>query len=61
MAAIVTAILAAFGAVLTFAFANFVPADAADVTLVHFGIWAPLLVGMVYGVIRFARSGGAKR
>jgi hypothetical protein len=60
MSAIITELLTGFGAILTFAFTAFVPATVADITLVHFGIWASLLVGMVYGVIRFARSGGKR-
>lgn len=60
MAAIITALLAGVGAIWTFVVTTFVPADAASVNLVHFGLWGGLLVSMMFSLLSLVRRGGRR-
>lgn len=61
MPAIVTAILDAIAPAWTFVVDTFIPADAASVTLVHVGLWAPMLMGFVFTFLSLVRRGGGRR
>jgi hypothetical protein len=47
MAAIIEAILSALTPIWTWVTTTFVPATAADVTLIHVGMWGSVILGFV--------------
>jgi hypothetical protein len=60
MTEIIEAILAGVAAIWGFVTNTFVPETAADVTLVHLGLWAPMLMGIMYGFLSLIRRGGRR-
>ena len=61
MTAIVQAILQGVTAIWTFVTTTFVPTTASDVTLVHLGLWAPMLMGIMFSFLSLVRGGGRRR
>jgi hypothetical protein len=61
MTDIVEAILQGVTAIWTFVVSTFVPASASDVTLVHLGLWAPMLMGIMFSFLSLVRRGGGGR
>lgn len=61
MAAVITAIFAAITPIWTWVTTTFVPATSSDVTLVHVGLWSPLLMGIAFTFLSLVRKGGRGR
>lgn len=60
MAAVVQAILDAILPIWTWVTTNFVPATAADVTLVHVALWSPFIMGLVFGFLSMVMRRGRR-
>jgi hypothetical protein len=61
MVAIVEEILKGVLAIWDFVVATFVPATSSDVTLVHLGLWGPLLMGIMFSFLALVRKSGSRR
>ena len=61
MTQIVQEILTGVTAIWTFVTATFVPASSSDVTLVHLGLWSPMLMGIMFSFLSLVRRGGSRR
>lgn len=61
MVAIVEAILQGVTAIWTFVTTTFVPSSASAVTLVHLGLWSPMLMGIMFSFLALVRRGGSRR
>lgn len=60
MPAIITAILDGVVPIWTFVTTTFVPATSSDVTLVHFGMWAGVIMGFAFTLLSLVRRGGRR-
>jgi len=60
MQAIVQALLAPILAIWQFVVTTFVPATAADVNLVHFGLWGGLIISIMMSLLSMVRRAGRR-
>lgn len=60
MGAVVQALLAPITAIWQFIVTTFVPATAADVTLVHFGLWGGLIISIMMSLLSMVRRAGRR-
>jgi hypothetical protein len=60
MAAIIQALLAGITPIWTWVTTTFVPATAADVTLIHLGLWSSFIMSLVYGFLALVMRRGKR-
>jgi hypothetical protein len=60
MAAIIQAILDAITPIWSWTTTTFVPATAADVTLIHVALWSSFIMSLVYGFLSLVMRRGKR-
>jgi hypothetical protein len=61
MTALVQVFLDVIGALLTFITTYLIPAEAADVTILHVAIWTPVVVGLAGLTVSFVKRMWSRR